>query len=131
MKRWRFLLPLGATAAIACNLGGFWMGGPRQWWELAVSIGYLAVWGWFLTTGPEGWQRVVSRIWWLATAVCAAVCFVVVTWKLDGFLVILLALGVMTPLSGLAVLTGGSYPLFYGVCTLLAAGYGTLSLKKR
>ena len=77
MKPWRFLLPLGATAvAIACNLGGFWMGGPRQWWELVVSVGYLAVWGWFLATGPEGWQKWASRIWWLATAVCAAVCIV-------------------------------------------------------
>ncbi len=132
MAKWRFALPLAATAvAIAVNAPGFIMGGPRSWWELAVSAGYLALWLWYLLTGNDGWPRIVSRIWWLATAVCAAVCVPVSAGSLDFAWVILPALGLITPLSGLAVLTGTHYPLFYGVCTLLAAGYVALSWKKR
>ena len=43
MKKWLFALPVAATAgAIAANLPGFMMGGPREGWELAVTLGYLA-----------------------------------------------------------------------------------------
>ena len=124
MKKWLFVLPILATAgAISANLAGFVIGGPREAWELAVTAGYLAAWAVFLYRGGLRWQLVLSRIWWLASLVCCGVCFGVVTFDWDGFLMILPAIAFGAPMSGLAVLTGRVYPVFYGLCTLLSAGY--------
>lgn len=124
MKKWLFALPVAATAgAIAANLPGFMMGGPREGWELAVTLGYLAAWALFLYRGGERWQLMLSVIWWLASMVCCAVCFGVVTFGWDGFLMIFPAMAFGAPMSGLAVLTGRVYPVFYCLCTILSAGY--------
>lgn len=127
MKRALLLLPAAATAgAIAVNLSGFVMGGPRHWWELVVTMGYLICWGIFFARCTVPWQRAVSWVWWIASAVCCAACFAVVTFGWDGSLLMLPALGLVTPLSGLGVLTGTNYPAFYGMCTLLSVGAGIL-----
>ena len=124
MKKWLFLLPLAATAAaIAANLRGYIMGGPREGWELAVTAGYLAAWAVYLRAKPAGWQKIIARLWWMGTSLCAAAGFAVVTWNLDGFLLIFPAMGLITPLSGLAVLTRTNYPVFYGAAALIAVGY--------
>ena len=124
MKKCLSALPVAATAgAIAANLPGFVMGGPREGWELAVTLGYLAAWALFLYRGGERWQLMLSGIWWLASMVCCAVCFGVVTFGWDGFLMIFPAMAFGAPMSGLAVLTGRVYPVFYCLCTILSAGY--------
>lgn len=122
MKKWLFLLPLAATAgAIAANLPGFILGGPREDWELAVSLGYLLCWTIFLWKGGPRWQMILSRIWWTAASVCCAACFAVVTFDWDGFLLMLPAIAFVSPFSGLAVWTGTVYPVFYALCTILSA----------
>lgn len=125
MKKWLFALAAAATVgAIAANLPGFIMGGPRESWELVATLVYLLCWEFFFHKGSYiCWQRQVSRIWWVAAAVCCVACFCVVTFDLDGFLLMFPALGLVTPLSGLAVCTGTNYSAFYGFCTILAVRY--------
>ena len=121
MKKWLFALPVLATAAaIAANAPGFIMGGPQPGWTLAVTMGYLICWTVFLRNGTVRWQRIVSRIWWIATAVCSAACFFVVTFEWDGFLLIFPALALESPLLGIALCVDNHYPVFYGCCTFLA-----------
>lgn len=121
MKKWLFALPVLATAgAIAVNAPGFIMGGPQPGWTLAVTMGYLICWTVFLRSGTVRWQRIVSRVWWIATAVCCAACFGVVTFDWDGFLLIFPALGLVSPLLGVALCVDNHYPAFYGFCTFLA-----------
>lgn len=121
MKKWLFALPVLATAAsIAVNAPGFIMGGTQPGWTLAVTMGYLICWALFLRNGTVRWQRIVSRIWWIAAAVCSAGCFCVVTFDWDGFLLIFPALGLVSPMLGLAVLAEKNYALFYGLCTVLS-----------
>ena len=132
MKTWLFALPVLATAlSIVANASGFIMGGSQLGWKLAVTMGYLLCWAVFLRNGTVRWQRIVSRIWWIASAVCSAACFCVVTFDLDGFLLFFPALGLVSPLLGIALCTGNNYSVFYGFCTILAiwyaiaAGYGS------
>lgn len=121
MKKGLFALPVLATAvAIAANAPGFIMGGPQPGWTLAVTMGYLLCWAVFLRNGTVRWQRIISRIWWIASAVCSAACFCVVTFDLDGFLMIFPALGLVSPLLGIALCVNNNYPVFYGFCTFLA-----------
>ena len=121
MKKWLFALPVVATvgAAIA-NAPEFIMGGSQPGWTLAVTMGYLLCWSVFLRNGTIRWQRIVSRVWWIAAAVCSAVCFCVVTFDLDGFLMIFPALGLVSPLLGLALCVGNNHSAFYGFCTILS-----------
>lgn len=111
------------------NLGGFAWGGPRHWWELAVSCGYLVCWALFLRGPMARWQRVTSILWWTAGAVCAGACCLVTALDLDGFLLMFPAALFLTPLSGLAFLTGSDYPVLYGLCTILAAGFGAFAVR--
>lgn len=134
MKKWLFALPvLGTIIALCLNKEGFWVGGPREWWELAVSLCCITCWVIFFRKGGPRWQMLLSRIWWGAVTLCAAVCFCVTAFHLDGFLLILPAIVFVTPLSGLAFLTGTVYPVFYAVCTTLAATFTrfTFGGKKR
>ena len=134
MKKWLFVLPVAATvgAAIA-NAPRFIMGGSQPGWTLAVTMGYLLCWALFLRNGMVRWQRIISRIWWIAAAVCAAACFCVVTFDLDGFLMIFPALGLVSPLLGIALCVNNNYPVFYGFCTILAVWYaiGTQGLREK
>ena len=121
MKKWLFALPVVATVlSIIANAPGFIMGGSQPGWTLAVTMGYLLCWAAFLRNGTVRWQRIVSRIWWIAAAVCCAACFCVVTFDLDGFLLIFPSLGLVSPLLGVALCVGNNYSVFYGFCTILA-----------
>lgn len=132
MKQWRVVIPAAATAlAIGCNLRGFWLGGPREWWELAATAGYLLCWAWFLTGCRIRWQCNGALVWWIASAVCASAGFMVVTFDLDGFLLALPAMVLITPLSGAAYLAWPSYPMCYGLWAVIAAGYAVWSWKRR
>ena len=132
MKRYLFALPVLATAAaIAANLPGFITGGPQPGWTLAVTVGYLLSWAVFFRKGTVRWQRVIGCVWWVASAVCSAGCFFVVTFEWNGYLLIFPALGLVTPLLGVALCVGNHYPMFYGLCTFLSICAGMLGLSIR
>lgn len=133
MKKWLFALPVAVTAvAIAANAPGFIMGGPQPDWTLAVTMGYLICWTVFLRNGTVRWQRLVSRIWWIAAAVCSAGCFCVVTFDWDGFLLIFPSLGLMSPLLGIALCVDNHHSMFYGLCTVISVwlALGTRDLQE-
>lgn len=98
---------------------------------MAVTAGYLLVWAGFLLRCRVRWQRNTARVWWIATAGCAAAGFAVVTLELDGFWLALPAMALITPLSGVAFLTGPNYPLCYGLCAALSGLYAAASLRKQ